>query len=152
MNNSNSKYNRSTVSFSGMFDGVFGGVALKGRVISAPESMFSTGGKAMFKFSLAVDQGKKAEGEQYRPSVIFNVTVWGSAAEWAGKSVTKGQFVIVDVSKLSASTEIGKGDRIFWNIDANNIQHAMPFYAGDAQPGEADVAGEPPIGSTDMPF
>lgn len=151
MATTNSKYTRSNVVMEKAFNGVFGAISLKGRVISQPEFLFAQSGKAMFKFSLAVNQGKKAEGEKYRPSVIFNVVVFGAAAEWAKNNVVKGHTVIVDMSNLSASTEVGKGDRIFWDITSNNIEHAMPHY-DDAQTGGEAEQNALPEGIGDMPF
>jgi single-strand DNA-binding protein len=66
-------------------------VVVDGTLGRDPESKFTTTGKPVTNFSIAVDNGY---GENKKPPFWFNVVAWGDQAELAGR-LAKGSKVTV---------------------------------------------------------
>lgn len=70
-------------------------VVLVGNLTREPELRFTTGGKGVCSFGLAVNRRYQVNGEWQEKVSFFNVTVWDSAGENAAASLVKGTRVIV---------------------------------------------------------
>lgn len=70
-------------------------VTLAGNAAREPELRFTTGGRAVANFGLAVNRRYQQNGEWQESVSFFNVTCWGSLAENVAASVTKGTRLIV---------------------------------------------------------
>lgn len=70
-------------------------VFLLGRLTKDPEVRYTTSGKIVCQFTIAVDRPyTNAEGQ--KEADFFPVVIWGKSAETAGNSLTKGQRVLVE--------------------------------------------------------
>ncbi len=65
-----------------------------GRLGKDPDFTVTPQGKAVVKFSLAVDQGKNSQGEKVQP-MWLNVVAWEKLAEIVEKYAAKGVEVFV---------------------------------------------------------
>jgi single-strand DNA-binding protein len=66
-------------------------VVLTGRLTRDPELRTTTSGKQVVSFGLAVDDTFNKEHTNF-----FNVTAWGSNADFASKYLSKGRLIAVD--------------------------------------------------------
>jgi single-strand DNA-binding protein len=66
-------------------------VVLVGRLTRDPELRNTTTGKQVVNFGLAVDDPFNKEHTDF-----FNVSAWGSSADFVAKYLTKGRLVAVD--------------------------------------------------------
>ena len=70
-------------------------VFLLGRLTKDPEVRYTTSGKIVAQFTIAVDRPyTNAEGQ--KDADFFPIVIWGKSAETAGNSLTKGQRVLVE--------------------------------------------------------
>lgn len=70
-------------------------VFLLGRLTKDPEVRYTTSGKIVAQFTIAVDRPyTNAEGQ--KEADFFPIVIWGKSAETAGNSLTKGQRVLVE--------------------------------------------------------
>ncbi len=70
-------------------------VILMGRLTRDPEVRYTTTGKAVCQFTLAIDRPfSNQEGQ--READFIPVVVWGKTAELCGNSLNKGQRILVD--------------------------------------------------------
>jgi single-strand DNA-binding protein len=60
----------------------------------ATDIRYTPQGKAVSDFSLAMDNGKDANGEK-RPATWVKIVMWGKQAESLAQYITKGKYVIV---------------------------------------------------------
>lgn len=70
-------------------------VTLVGNTAREPELRFTTGGRAVASFGLAVSRRYQQNNEWQEQTSFFNVTAWGTLAENAAASIAKGTRVIV---------------------------------------------------------
>lgn len=70
-------------------------VFLLGRLTKDPEVRYTTTGKVVAQFTIAVDRPyTNAEGQ--KDADFFPIVIWGKSAETAGNSLKKGQRVLVE--------------------------------------------------------
>jgi len=70
-------------------------VTLVGNITRDPELRFTTGGRAVASFGLAVNRRYQVNGEWQEQTSYFNVTAWGQLGENAAQSLAKGARTIV---------------------------------------------------------
>lgn len=70
-------------------------IVLLGRMTKDAEVRYTSTGKVVASFSLAVDRPYTGEGGK-READFINCTIWGKSAETLGNSVHKGQRVLVE--------------------------------------------------------
>ena len=70
-------------------------IILSGRLTEAPVVRYTTTGKVVCQFTLAVQRGFKNPEGNYDADFI-QVVLWGPAGERLGNTVTKGQRIIVE--------------------------------------------------------
>lgn len=70
-------------------------VTLVGNAAREPELRFTTGGRAVASFGIAVNRRYQVNNEWQEQVSFFNVTAWGTLAENAAASIAKGTRVIV---------------------------------------------------------
>lgn len=118
-------------------------VVLVGNLTRDPELRFTTAGKPVAQFRVAVnrvpytnDQGQRIEGVDY-----FNVVVFGRQAETSSQYLSKGRGVAVDGRLRSRSWETEDGQRRYAvEVVAQNVQF-LPR-AGDSGSGGFDTGGD----------
>lgn len=70
-------------------------IILLGRLVRDPEVRYTTTGKVVCQFTLAVDRPFTSQ-EGQKEADFIPVVVWGKQAELCGNSLTKGQRLLVD--------------------------------------------------------
>ena len=70
-------------------------ITLTGNLTRDPELRFTTGGRGVASFGLAVNRRYQVNGEWQEQTSYFNVTAWGQLGENAAATFTKGTRVVV---------------------------------------------------------
>lgn len=70
-------------------------IVLLGRLVRDPEVRYTTTGKVVCQFTLAVDRPFTNQDGQKEADFI-NIVVWGKVGELAGNSLAKGHRVLID--------------------------------------------------------
>ena len=70
-------------------------ITLIGNLTRDPELRFTTGGKGVASFSIAVGRRYQVNGEWQEQTSYFNIVAWGQMGENAAATLTKGTRVIV---------------------------------------------------------
>ena len=97
-------------------------IILMGRLTRDPEVRYTTTGKVVCQFTLAVDRPFTNQDGQ-RESDFINIVVWGKIAELCGNSLTKGQRALVD-GRLQLRSYDAKdgGKRYVTEVVANSVE------------------------------
>ncbi len=70
-------------------------VTLVGNLTREPEIRFTTGGRAVASFGMAVSRRYQVGGEWQEQTSFFNIVAWGQLGENAAQTLTKGSRCIV---------------------------------------------------------
>lgn len=70
-------------------------VTIVGNLTKDPELRFTTGGKGVASFGLAVNRRYQVNGEWQDQTSYFNIVAWGQLGENVASSLTKGMRVVV---------------------------------------------------------
>ena len=70
-------------------------ITLVGNLTRDPELRFTTTGRGVASFGIAVGRRYQVNGEWQEQTSYFNVTAWGQLGENAAASLTKGARVVV---------------------------------------------------------
>jgi single-strand DNA-binding protein len=70
-------------------------ITLVGNLTRDPELRFTTSGRGVASFGIAVGRRYQVNGEWQEQTSYFNVTAWGQLGENAAASLTKGARVVV---------------------------------------------------------
>lgn len=139
-------------------------VTLTGNLTREPELRFTTGGRGVASFGLAVNrrwQDKQTQ-EWKEQTSFFNVVAWGDLGENAATSLQKGSRVTVTGRLEQRSWETPEGDkRSVVEIIADDVAPSLRWatvqierterssgsggYSGDAPPAGPEYADEEPF-------
>lgn len=86
-------------------------ITLVGNVTRDPELRYTTGGRGVASFGLAVNRRYQVNGEWQEQTSFFNVVAWGTLGENVAASVTKGTRLIVTGRLEQRSWETQDGDK-----------------------------------------
>jgi single-strand DNA-binding protein len=86
-------------------------VTLVGNVTRDPELRFTSGGKGVASFGLAVNRRYQVNGEWQEKVSFFNVTAWDQLGENASASLTKGSRIIVTGRLEQREYETSSGEK-----------------------------------------
>jgi single-strand DNA-binding protein len=86
-------------------------VTLIGNLTRDPELRFTTGGRGVASFGLAVNRRYQQNGEWQEQTSFFNVVCWGDLGENAATSLTKGSRVIVTGRLEQRSWETAENEK-----------------------------------------
>jgi single-strand DNA-binding protein len=86
-------------------------VTLIGNLTRDPELRFTTGGRGVASFGLAVNRRYQQNGEWQEQTSFFNVVCWGDLGENAATSLTKGARAIVTGRLEQRSWETQDGEK-----------------------------------------
>ncbi len=113
-----------------------------GRLGREPEMSYTNTGKAVTKFSIAVDQGKD------QPAMWLNIVCWERIAERINEQARKGSEVFVQGRLVTRSYDDKNGvKRTTLEVVATSVQLTQrPKVTPDAE--EGDALGDP----DDHPF
>lgn len=134
---------------------------LIGRVGGDAELRYTTAGKAVASFSLAVDNGKDKQSGNDRPPTWYKVTLWEKRAESLAQYITKGKLVYVS-GRVGGEAWIDKnnGDAKFkLTLQMDNFEFCgggkSESNGGSGEP-QAQAPAEPQNGTAisdeDIPF
>src|SRR5947209_9222919 len=105
-----------------------------GRLGKDPEMNYTPSGKAVTKFSLAVDQGKDQK------PLWLNIVCWNELAERMNEYLSKGQLIFVQGRLVQRSyQDKNKVERVAIEIIASTVQM---LEKGQKATSEADEASE----------
>lgn len=97
-------------------------VTLVGNLTRDPELRFTTGGRAVAQFGLAVNRRYQQNGEWQDQTSYFNVVAWGTLGENVAASITKGMRVVVSGRLEQREYNTREGDkRTAIEINADEI-------------------------------
>jgi single-strand DNA-binding protein len=86
-------------------------VTLIGNLTRDPELRYTTGGRGIASFGLAVNRRYQVNGEWQEQTSFFNVTCWAELGENVAASLTKGSRTIVTGRLEQRSWETQEGEK-----------------------------------------
>ena len=86
-------------------------ITLVGNLTKDPELRFTTGGRGVASFGLAVSRRYQVNNEWQEQTSFFNVVAWGSLGENAAASLTKGTRVVVTGRLEQRTYETKEGEK-----------------------------------------
>jgi single-strand DNA-binding protein len=86
-------------------------VTLVGNLTRDPELRYTTGGRGVASFGLAVNRRFQRNGEWEEQVSFFNVVAWGDLGENAAASLTKGNRIVVTGRLEQRSYETREGEK-----------------------------------------
>lgn len=125
---------------------MFNKVVFVGRLTRDPELRYTSTGKAVANFSLAVDRAYKREGQP--EADFFRVTVWGKQGENVANYTSKGQMVAVDGRiEINKYTDKEGQERTGVDVTANDVRFLS---SGQKKTGTAPSSGEAASAPADL--
>ncbi|MFM8625766.1 MAG: single-stranded DNA-binding protein [Actinomycetota bacterium] len=86
-------------------------VTLVGNLTRDPELRFTTGGRGVAQFGLAVNRRYQQNGEWQDQTSYFNIVAWGTLGENIAATLTKGMRVIVSGRLEQREYQTREGDK-----------------------------------------
>jgi len=86
-------------------------ITLVGNLTREPELRFTSGGKGVTSFGLAVSRRYQVNGEWQEKTSFFNVSAWDQLGENAAATLTKGARVIVNGRIETREYETREGEK-----------------------------------------
>ena len=86
-------------------------VTLVGNVTRDPELRYTTGGRGVASFGMAVNRRYQVNGEWQEQTSFFNVVAWGTLGENAAACITKGTRLVVFGRLEQRSWETQEGEK-----------------------------------------
>lgn len=132
-------------------------ITLIGRLTADPELKFTNSGKAVVKFSIAVDkrwQNKQSQEWETKTS-FFNVSAWDHLAEHVAESMKKGYRVIVTGIMEQRTWETDSGEkRNTFDLTADGVGPDLRFVTCTLKQSERASGNAPAQGPVfdDDPF
>lgn len=123
-------------------------IAVMGRLVADPELRQTQTGKAVARFRIACDRGRRDANGQSQAD-FFDVVAWERSAEFVCKYFQKGALIVIDGRLQSSQYRDKNGNnRTAFEIIANNINFAGSKAAnGGAGSYAAPAATEAPAGA-----
>jgi single-strand DNA-binding protein len=135
-------------------------IFLIGHLGREPEMSFTPSGKALTKFSLAVNRpsrGNKEGGERQEETDWFNIVTWDRLAEICNNSLRKGSKVFIEGRIESRKyTDKNGVERTAWDVTATDLRFLDPKQSGSAPAraggSQGGYAADGDAGPEDIPF
>ena len=130
-------------------------IMLIGNLGKDPDMSYTPAGKAVTKFSLAVNRRSKDRdtGERREETTWFNIVAWDQLAETMNTYLHKGSKVYIEGRMTSRKfTDKDGVERTFWDVVASEMQMLDP--KGASQGDDYGASGAAGGGATpdDIPF
>lgn len=128
---------------------------LLGRLVRDPDVRYTTTGKVVCQFTLAVDRPFTNQDGQKEADFI-NIVVWGKIAELCGNSLAKGHRALVE-GRLQLRSYDGKdgGKRYVTEVIANSVEfleRKTKNAGGNETPSPMDDFGSADFEQDSIPF
>lgn len=118
-------------------------VTLIGNATRDPELRFTTGGRGIASFGLAVNRRWQQNGEWQEEASFFNITCWGDLGENVSASVKKGSRVIVTGRLQQRSWETQDGEkRSVVEVNADDVGASMKWAQVEIERNERYQGGD----------
>ena len=138
-------------------------VILAGRLARDPEMRYTTSGKAVASFSLAVNRRfNRNAGDQQQTADFIPIVAWEKLAEICGNNLIKGSQILVEGRMQIRSYEAQDGSkRYVTEVVANEIEfmgskqqreNTTGGSFAPADPAPAGGFGGSPVSDDDIPF
>lgn len=109
-------------------------VSLVGNCTRDPELRYTTSGRGVASFGLAVNRRWQQNGEWQEAVSFFNVVAWGDLGENVAASLTKGSRTIVTGRLEQRSWETDEGEkRTVTEIVADDIGPSLKWAQADVE-------------------
>lgn len=107
-------------------------VTLVGNLTRAPELRYTTGGQPQTTIGIAVSRRYQRDGEWTEQTSYFNIIAWGTLAEHAAASLTKGARIIATGRLEQRSYDTKDGDkRTVIELNADEIGAGLRYATVD---------------------
>ena len=135
-------------------------ITLVGNLTKDPELRFTTGGRGVASFGLAVNRRYQVNGEWQDQTSYFNIVAWGQLGENVASSLTKGMRVVVSGRLEQREYQNREGEkRSTIEINADEVGPSLRWATasvernprGDGQGGGAP-RGPKPGGPEEPPY
>ena len=111
---------------------------LIGRLTRDPELRYTSSGRAVCQFSIAISRNYTNQQGQ-RDTDFINCVVWDKQAENLAKYITKGRLVAVDGRIQTRNYENNEGKKVYvTEVLANNIQFLESKNSGQGNNSESN--------------
>lgn len=130
-------------------------IMLIGNLGKDPDMSYTQNGKAVAKFSLAVNRRRRDEsGEQREETQWFNIVAWERLAETCNNYLHRGSKVYIEGRMTSRKyTDKDGVERTIWEVTATDMQFLEPKGASGASGSGGSGAGYgDEMGADDVPF
>src|SRR5262249_60900269 len=131
-------------------------IMLIGNLGRDPEMSYTQSGKAVTKFSLAVNRRTRDRdtNESREETQWFNIVAWEQKGEFANQYLHKGSKVYVEGRMTSHKyTDKDGVERTAWDVIAENFVLLDPKGAGTSASGGASAGGYgDEVGAATIPF
>jgi single-strand DNA-binding protein len=123
-------------------------ITVVGNLTRDPELRYTTGGRGVANFGLAVNRRWQVNGEWQEQTSFFNVVAWAELGENCAASLTKGSRAIVTGRLEQRSYETNEGDkRSTVEIIADEIGPSLRWATAVVERNERETASDRPSGS-----
>lgn len=120
-------------------------VTLVGNITRDPELRYTSGGRGVASFGLAVNRRWQQNGEWQEQTSFLNVVAWGTLGENAAASLTKGARVIVFGRLEQRSWETQEGEkRTVVEVIADEVGPSLRWAQATVAKTERTKAEPPP--------
>lgn len=120
-------------------------VQLIGRLGKDPETRFTSSGKKICRFSVAVDRRwRSADGENKEATDWFNVEAWGRLGEVCQSYLSKGRLVYLE-GRLQTDRVEKEGDVHYYTRVVAKQMQMLERRPDEPEPTEVDEIEEPPV-------
>jgi single-strand DNA-binding protein len=117
-------------------------VTLVGNLTKDPELRFTTGGRGVASFGLAVSRRYQVNNEWQEQTSFFNVVAWGTLGENAAASLNKGTRVVVTGRLEQRQYETKEGEkRSVVEINADEIGPSLRWARAEIERIARDGSG-----------
>lgn len=133
-------------------------VTLVGNCTKDPELRYTTSGRGVASFGLAVNRRYQSNGEWQEQTSFFNVVAWGDLGENAAASLVKGSRVILTGRLEQRSYETAEGDkRSITEVVADDLGPSLRWAQAQVERIEREKASKPkpekdPVYGDEEPF
>jgi single-strand DNA-binding protein len=130
-------------------------IMLIGNLGKDPDMSYTPAGKAVTKFSLAVNRRTKDRdtGERREETQWFNIVAWDQLAETMNTYLHKGSKVYIEGRMTSRKYTDKEGvERTAWEVTASDMQMLDPKGASQSDDYGASSASGSGATPDDMPF
>lgn len=123
---------------------------LVGRLVRDPEMKFTSTGKAVTTFTLAVDRGFKDKESGESQADFIKITTWDKTAENVGNMITKGRLVLIEGSIRTGSYE--KDGQKVYTTDVQAVKVVFLDRGSKTEGSTVEDVFFPSMADDDVPF